>query len=82
MKKHTKFPTEIQCIARQQRANAIELLHQEKEWSAYSLGWVDENGNPLPTGQPEFYQLFNNGKISTLSGEAAFVFLRKYCNNE
>ena len=76
-----KYPKRIVEEAERQHANSIKLLHKEMDWAAYSIGFIGEDGLPMPTGLPIIYQLFDDGSLVELYGDEAFEFIRRYLSH-
>lgn len=69
-----KIPKIIKDKAAEQGFNAIEFIGVKNGSQAFSVGCVDEEGNPLPTGMPTVF-LLKGDKISVVSGLEALDLL-------
>lgn len=68
------IPSIIQKKAAAQGFNAVEYIGVRGGAKAFSVGNVDEGGDPLPTGLPTVY-LLTGGKVTVKSGLEALDLL-------
>ena len=66
MSKHS-IPSPVQNEASRNGFNRVEYAGRLDGFDYYSVGCVDGNGNPVPTGLPTFIQ-DNGGRLSIISG--------------
>lgn len=69
-----KIPKIIKDKAEEQGFNAIEFIGVKNGFQVFSVGCVDEEENPLPTGLPTVF-LLKGDKISVVSGLEALDLL-------
>lgn len=71
------IPNQVQHIADQEGCNSIEYVGKYKNDEVYSLGEVDENGIPVPTGLP-LLVLWNGERAETVSGQKSLDILSRF----
>ena len=62
-----QIPKIIQDKAAEQGFNAVEFIGEREGAQAFSVGCVDEDGEPLPTGLPTVFLLKGN-KVTVKNG--------------
>lgn len=62
-----EIPTQVKELARKHGFNSIHYAGEYNGASAYSVGVVDSNGMPTPTGFP-IYILLSESGTSIISG--------------
>ena len=67
-------PNIIQDPAAEPGFNAVEVIGEREGAQAFSVGCVDEDGEPLPTGLPTVFLLKGN-KVTVKNGIEALDLL-------
>lgn len=62
-----KIPKIIQDIADKRGCNSVDYIGKRKGKDAYVMGFIDENGEAVPTGLPTIY-LFDGNAIEIVTG--------------
>ena len=69
-----QIPKIVQDKAAEQGFNAVEFIGEREGAQAFSVGCVDEDGDPLPTGLPTVFLLKRN-KVTVKNGIEALDLL-------
>lgn len=69
-----RIPKPIQEIADRQGCNSVGYIGKRRGKDAYTMGWLDEDGHPEPTGLPVIY-LFDGKTVETVGGEEGLGLL-------
>lgn len=69
-----KVPKIIQEKADKEGWNSVGFIGKRREKDAFTVGYVDENGEAVPTGLPVIY-LFDGKTVETVYGEEALELL-------
>ena len=69
-----KIPKIIQEKADKEGWNSVGFIGKRRGKDAFAVGYVDENGEAVPTGLPVIY-LFDGKTVETIYGEEALVVL-------
>lgn len=69
-----KVPKIIQDIADKNGCNNVGFIGKRRGKDAFVMGYVDENGEAVPTGLPIIY-LFDGKTVETIYGEEALDLL-------
>ena len=69
-----QIPKIIQDNAAEQGFNAVEFIGEREDAQAFSVGCVDEDGEPLPTGLPTVF-LLKEDKVTVKRGVEALDLL-------
>lgn len=70
------IPNEVKRIADREACNSINYLGNLDGVEVYSLGEVDENGDPIPNGLP-FLALWDGERVETVCGEESLDLLSR-----
>lgn len=69
-----KVPKIIQDIADKKGCNSVSFIGKRKGKDAFVMGYVDENGEAVPTGLPIIY-LFDGKTVEIIGGEEGLELL-------
>lgn len=69
-----KVPKIIQDIADKQGCNNVSSIGKVRGKDAFMMGYIDKNGEAVPTGLPVIY-LFDGKTVETVYGEEALELL-------
>ncbi len=69
-----KVPKIIQDIADRYGLNSVEYIGKRKGKCAFTMGFIDKDGEPVATGLPVIY-LFDGETVEIIRGEEAFQLL-------
>ena len=69
-----KIPKIIKEEAEKEGLNSVGFIGKRRGKDAFDVGYVDENGEAVPTGLPVIY-LFDGKTVETVYGEEALELL-------
>ena len=69
-----RIPKMVLEYAEKRGCNSVDYIGKRRGKDAYVMGFIDENGKPVPSGLPVIY-LYDGKTIEVVSGEEGLELL-------